>query len=109
MAQGRRAQAALVQDATPGRVLLLALVANLPIFLGFIVLPLLTQDRATSFGAIPYILYGTPIVAIGALGVYFRAPSERRAHRAARIGLLLAGVALLLWGLVLLSVVLARQ
>ena len=108
MAQGRRARAALAQDATPGRILLLALVANAPILLGFILLPTVTRDPLSSRAAVPYVLYGTPIVAAGSVFVYARAPPDRRAHRASRIGLLLAGVALLLWALVLASVLMTR-
>jgi|SRR5581483_10910302 len=102
--KGRRAAAALRQDTTPGRVLALALVANLPVFLAFILLPLLASgDRRAGLWLLPYVVYGTPLVAIGSLGVYLRAPQERKRHNASRLGLMLALAALLLWLLVVLS------
>jgi len=104
MARGRRAQEALMEDTTPGKVLLLALVANAPVFLAFIVWPLFHQgDRASGLGFLPYIVYGTPIVALGALVVWIRAPRERKAHNAARLGLLLTIAAFVMWLLVVLS------
>ncbi|MEA3198716.1 MAG: hypothetical protein QOE90_144 [Thermoplasmata archaeon] len=100
MARGRKA---LQTDTTPGKVLALALVANAPIALGFILAPLVTRDRTAGLVATPYVLWGTPLVALAAVVVYARASPERKAHRASRIGLLLAGVALLLWALVLVA------
>ena len=103
-ARGRRAREALRQDTTPGRILLLALVANAPIFLGFVLMPLLTGgDRRSGLGVLPYVVYGTPLVAIGSLGVYLRAPVERKRHNASRLGIMLAIAALVLWLLVVLS------
>lgn len=87
-------------DTTPGKILALALVANAPFFLGFVLLPLFRGPEA----ALPFrwpILLGTPPVAAWAIVTYARAPAERKTHRAARMGVLLAGVALFLWLLVL--------
>lgn len=97
---GRRAAEALAQDTTPGKVLGLALVANAPIALGF-VLTLMISGPAAARAFIPYVLYGTPPVALWSIAIYARAPAARKAHPAARIGLLLDAVALLLWALVL--------
>ena len=104
---GRRASRALAQDVTPGKVLALALVANAPVALGFVLVPLLSgPEGARAF--VPYVLLGTPPVAAWSLWVYARARPEQRAHRAARIGLLLDGVALFLWALVLAMTLAAR-
>ena len=105
MPPGRRTSQALAVDATPGKVLALALLANAPILVGFVLVPLFAGPAAAR-GFAPYVLFGTPVVALWSLVVWGRAPAERKAHRAARIGLLLAGTALLLWLLVLLMVVL---
>lgn len=102
LATGRRAQAALAQDTTPGKILALALLANAPIFLGVVLVLLLTGgDTAAGRRFAPLILWATPLLAVLSLAFYVRAPPERRAHRASRIGLLLALVALVLWALVL--------
>lgn len=101
VAKGRKARET---DTTPGKVLLLALVANLPVFLGFVVLPVARGgDRSASFAAVPYVLYGTPIVALGALVVYLRAPTPRKQHAAARMGLALTVVAFVFWALILVT------
>lgn len=105
MATGRRASRALAVDATPGKVLALALLANAPVLAGFILAPLFASPAAGRAFA-PYVLFGTPVVAVWSLVLWARAPAERKAHRAARIGLLLDGVALLLWVLVLLLTIL---
>ena len=102
MARGRKA---VVTDTTPGKVLALALLANAPILLGFVLVPLLAGP-ASAQAFVPYVLFGTPPVAAWSLLFYARAPPERRAHRAARIGVLLDGVALLLWIFVLLPTLL---
>lgn len=101
---GRRAK--LAEDTTPGKVLALALVALAPIAVGFVLAPLFSSPAAAR-PFVPYVLVGTPVVAAWSLVVWSRASPDRRAHRAARIGLLLDGVALLLWGLVLLMTVLS--
>ena len=105
MAKGRRTAEALATDTTPGKVLALALLANAPIFVGFVLVPLFSGPLAARETA-PYVLVGTPVVAAWSLVVWARAPPERKGHRAARIGLLLDGVALLLWVLVLAMVLL---
>lgn len=102
MARGRRAAEALAQDTTPGKILALALLANAPIFVGVVLVLLVTGsdvDAARRFA--PLMLWATPLFAVLSIGIYVRASPERRTHRAARIGLLLAAVALLLWALVL--------
>jgi hypothetical protein len=100
MATGRRTSQALAVDATPGKVLALALLANAPIFVGFVLALLLSgPDAARAFA--PYVLFGTPLVALWSIVLWARAPAERKAHRAARIGLLLDGVALFLWVMLL--------
>ena len=104
MARGRRAHEALAQDTTPGKVLALAILANAPIAVGVILVPLLTAgDVAAAQRFRPVILWGTPALAVLSLFVFFRATPERRQHRAARIGVILAAVALLLWLLVALA------
>lgn len=98
---GRRAQM-LATDRRPGEILALALLANAPIFVGFVIAPLLTGgDPATGRAYAPWVLYFTAPLAIASLGLFLRTKPERRAHRAARIGALLAVVALALWALVL--------
>lgn len=93
----RRARA-LATDTTPGKVLALALLANAPIAAGFVLGPLLSGgDAARARAFVPFVLVLTPVLAAAALLVYFRARPDRRAHRAARMGVVLAGVALLLW------------
>lgn len=107
MAQGRRTRDALAVDATPGKILALALVANAPILVGFVLAPLLAgAESARAFA--PYVLAGTPVVAAWSLFVYFRAPPERKAHRASRMGVMLDGVALFLWALLLLPFLWSR-
>jgi hypothetical protein len=99
MAKRRRA---LQEDTTPGKILALALLANVPIFVGFVLVLLFTGgDTAVARRYAPLTLFATPIFAILSIGVFVRALPERRAHRASRVGILLAGVALLLWVLVL--------
>lgn len=100
MAPGRRASQAMAVDATPGKVLALALVANAPILVGFVLVPLFSGPEAARAYA-PYVLFGTPVVAAWSLWVWWRAPPQRRSHPASRIGVLLDGTALLLWVLVL--------
>lgn len=90
------------EDTTPGKILALALLANAPIFVGFILVLLLTQgDTSAARRFAPLVLWTTPLFAIWSLGIFFRAPPERKMHRASRIGVILAGVGLLLWVLVL--------
>lgn len=103
MKPGRRA--ALAEDTTPGKVLTLGLLANAPIAVGFILVPLAAGPSA-GLTAVPYVLFGTPLVAAWGFWFYKRATPERRQHRAARIGALLCGTALALWALVGLSVLL---
>lgn len=104
LAQGRRAAAALAQDTTPGKILALALLANAPVFVGMVLVLLITGGDTTAARRFaPLILFATPIFAILSVGIYVRAPPERKAHRASRIGLLLDGVAVLMWLLVLLA------
>lgn len=101
MAKGRRAQ---LEDTTPGKVLALALLANLPVLVAFILTPIVTGgDAAAARRYAPIVVWVTPLFAVLSIGVYARAKSERRSHRAARIGLILAIVALGLWALVLYS------
>lgn len=96
--KGRQAR----EDTTPGKILALALLANAPIFVGFVLVLLLTGgDTAAARRYAPLVLFATPVLAVLSLGVYLRAPADRRAHRASRIGVVLAGAALLLWVLVL--------
>jgi hypothetical protein len=102
MARGRRAHDV---DTTPGKVLALALLANAPILLGFVLAPLFGGPEAAR-AFVPYVLLGTPPVAAASLWFFARAAPERRAHRAARIGVLLDGVGLLLWALVALPLLL---
>lgn len=90
------------EDTTPGKILTLALLANAPIFVGFVLVLLITQgDTAAARRFAPIVLWATPLLAVLSLGIFFRATPERRAHRASRIGVVLDGVALLLWALVL--------
>jgi hypothetical protein len=100
MARGRKA---IQTDTTPGKVLVLALLANAPIAVAFIVAPLLAGGAAQARALAPYVLWGTPPLAAASLLVYIRAPEDRKMHRAARIGLLLDAVALALWLLVLIA------
>ena len=95
--RGRR-----TEDTTPGKVLALALLANAPIALAFVVAPLAGDlERARSLA--PYVLWGVPPLVAASVWVYLRAPPDRKAHRAARIGLVLDAVAARLWVLVLLA------
>lgn len=83
---------------------MLALVANLPILLAFVLLPLVSGgDRRSGLWLLPYIVYGTPLVAIGSLGLYLRAPTDRKQHNASRLGMMLALAAMALWLLIVLS------
>lgn len=102
MARGRKAVGA---DTRPGQVLLLALVATAPVALAFILAPLVTGGATTPF-LVRLVLFGTPVVAAWSLVVFLRAPPAARAHRAARIGVVLDGVGLLLWALVAVSLLL---
>lgn len=100
----RLARRSYREDTTPGKVLALALLANAPIFVGFVLVLLFTRgdtDAARRFA--PLVTWATPLFAVLAIGIFLRAPPERKVHRAARIGIVLAFVALLLWGLVLYS------
>ena len=100
---GRKARPSSGVDTRPGKILLLALVANAPIALGFILAPLASGGNPAAARAfVPFVLWGTPIVAAGAIALYVTAKPEPRAHRAARMGMLLAVVALMLWAFVLL-------
>ena len=101
MAKGRRA----LEDTTPGRILALALLANAPVLVAFILVPLFTGgDAAAARRYAPMVVWTTPLFAVLSVGVYLRAKPERRAHRAARIGIVLALVGLALWAFVLFSV-----
>ena len=103
----RRARA-LATDTTPGKILVLGLLANAPSAAGFVLAPLLARGEAAAGQAyIPWVLILTPLLAAPAVWLFARASPERRAHRAARMGILLAGVALLLWA-VLGALLLAR-
>lgn len=100
MARGRRAE--LQEDTTPGKILALGLLANAPLFAGFVLVLLVTGgDTAAARRFAPLVLWGTPLLAVLALGIFVRAPRERKMHRASRIGALLALVGLLMWVLVL--------
>lgn len=102
-ARAERRAKALATDTTPGKVLALGLLANAPIAAGFVLAPLLARgDPASARAFVPWVLVLTPPFALLSLGFFLRAKPERRQHRAARIGALLAGVALLLWGVLLL-------
>jgi len=101
MRVGRRTP---LEDTTPGKVLALALLANAPVLVAFVLVPLFSQgDTAAARRYAVVVVWATPLFAVLSLGVYARARPERRAHRAARIGLVLAVVALLLWALVVFS------
>jgi hypothetical protein len=92
----------LAQDTTPGKVLVLAVLANAPIAAGFVLVPLFSgADRSASLGFVPYVLWVTPPLAVASLWSFARAPRDRKMHRAARIGAILAVIALVLWALVL--------
>lgn len=100
MPQGRRAAAR--PDTTPGKILALALLANAPIFIGFVLVLLFTRgDTAAARRFAPAVLWATPFLAVLSIAAFFRANATQKAHRASRIGVILAGVALLLWILVL--------
>lgn len=101
---GRRA-VDLSVDTRPGKVLALSLVANAPVFVGFVLTPLFAQgDRTAALTFVPLVLWVTPIFALSGLFVYARADAAARNHRAARIGLLLCVLGLLLFALVLAAV-----
>lgn len=98
--QGRRAVAPV--DTRPGQVLALALLANLPVLVGFVLAPLLSGGSPEAARAmVPVVLWATPLLAAASLLVFARAPPDRRRHRASRLGLVLDVVALALWALVL--------
>ncbi|HUR68817.1 MAG TPA: hypothetical protein VM370_06180 [Candidatus Thermoplasmatota archaeon] len=100
MPRGRRTP--LREDTTPGKVLALALLANVPILLAFVLVLLFTGgDTAAARRYTPAVLFVTPLFAVLSILIHARAPAERKAHRASRIGLMLAIVALGLWVLVL--------
>lgn len=101
MPPGRRSARHAGVDTTPGKVLALALLANAPIAVGFILAPLITGDPLVGRAYAPIVLWTTPPFALLAIAFFARASPEGRAHRAARIGILLAGVSLLLWALML--------
>lgn len=102
---GRKYAQTAAVDTRPGKILLCGLVANAPILLGFVLAPLFSGGSPTAaYPFIPYVLYGTPIVAVAAVAFYATGKPTARAHRAARMGLLLSLVALALWALVLLLV-----
>lgn len=104
-ARAERRARVLATDTTPGKVLALALLANAPIAAGFVLAPLFSGGDASAGRAfIPFVLWGTPPFAALAVFVYARAAPERRQHRAARIGLVLACTAALLWGVLVLMV-----
>jgi len=58
-------------------------------------------DTAAARRFTALILWATPFFAVLSVALYARASPDRRAHRASRTGLMLALIALLLWGLVL--------
>lgn len=92
----------LAKDSRPGAILALALLANAPIFVGFVLAPLFTGGNAIAARAyIPAVLWTSAPLGLACLALFLLTPKMRREHRAARIGLLLALVALLLWALVL--------
>lgn len=96
----RRARA-LATDTTPAKVLVLGLLANAPIAAGFVLAPLLARgDPAAGRAFVPYVLWLTPAPALAALWLW-RAKPDRRSHRAARMGVVLAATALLLWAVLL--------
>lgn len=100
MALGRRTRD-LGTDTRPGQVLALALLANAPIFLGFVLVPLFNRgDPSAATAFVPYVLMLTPVMAAFSLLVFLKAGPARQ-HRAAKIGLMLALTALVLWLLVL--------
>lgn len=105
MARGRRA---VQTDTRPGQILALALLACAPIALAFIVSPLLAQGARPPAWQLQLALYATPLAAVLATAAFVRTPAERRAHRAARIGVLLALVALGLWALLLVAALQGR-
>lgn len=89
-------------DTTPGKILALALLANAPIFLGFVLVLLLTRgDTEAARRFTPFVIFLTPLFAILSILIFVRANPERRAHRASRMGLMLAVVSLGMWLLVL--------
>lgn len=100
MVTGRKAR----EDTTPGRILAFALLANAPVLVAFILVPILTGgDAAAARRYAPVVTWATPLFAVLSVATFVRAKPERRSHRAARIGLVLALVALGLWALVLYS------
>lgn len=96
--RGRKA----FEDTTPGKVLALALLANAPILIGFVLVMLFTGGDTTAARRFtPLVLFMTPLFAVISVLLFVRAKPERRAHRASRIGIMLAIVALGMWVLVL--------
>ena len=100
MATGRKVR----EDTTPGKILALALLANAPVLVAFVLVPLFTDgDAAAARRYAPMVVWATPLFAVLSVLTYVRAKPERRSHRAARIGVVLALVGLALWALVLYS------
>lgn len=88
---------------------MLALLANAPIALAFVLAPLFARSDPTAARVfLPLVLWATPPLAVWSVVVFVRAPPHARAHRAARIGLILAATALLLWSLVALLLLRGR-
>lgn len=106
MGTGRRTRAEMMAvDTTPGKILAMAILANVPIAAAFVLVPLFAGgDPQASRPLIPFVMWLVPPLAMGSTFVYFRAPKDRRAHRAARIGIVLAFVALALWVFMLASI-----
>lgn len=92
------------EDTTPGKILALALLALAPVLVAFIMIPILSGgDVAAARRYAPIVVWATPLFAVLSVLTYVRAKPDRRTHRAARIGLVLALVGLGLWALVLYS------
>jgi hypothetical protein len=91
----------LAKDPRPGAILALSLLANAPVAVGFVLAPLFAGgDPAGARVYVPWVVWLTAPLAAASVVLYARSSVEQRAHRASRIGLLLAAVALLLWALV---------
>ena len=100
MGEGRRVR----EDTTPGKILALALLANAPVLVAFIMIPIFSGgDAAAARRYAPVVVWATPLFAVLSVGTYLRARPERKTHRAARIGVMLASVALVLWAFVVYS------
>jgi hypothetical protein len=98
--KGERRAKALATDARPGQILALALLANAPILVGFVLAPLASGPQGGR-AFVPFVLWSSAPLAVASILLFVRTAPGRRQHRAARIGLLLALVALLLWALLL--------